>query len=248
MSNNYQSGNPQGGNRQKKEIFNQWQAIGVLRPFKEGDTLKFKPWKNGGVLNALISIVEPIGVDESGNAKTRKFTMKCSIKTNKNITAQQLQSIAPGTKVRVVARLILESYADSRQQQVTSVCADVYVLEILEVPMQTYQQPPQYQPQAPYGQYPQAQPVAPPPAQPQYYQPQAQPPQAPAPQYPNYPGYPGYPGQPVPQPQPQYQAQPQQAPPPAQPQYYQPQPGGQPVPPYYQQPNGQPVDIDDLPD
>ncbi len=247
MSNNYQSGNPQGGNRQKKEIFNQWQAIGVLRPFKEGDSLKFKPWKNGGVLNALISIVEPIGVDENGSPKTRKFTMKCSIKTNKNITAQQLQSIAPGTKVRVVARLILESYADSRQQQVTSVCADIYVLEILEVPMQNYQQSPQYPPQ--YGQYPQG-PQMTQPQQPQYYPPQGQ--QPPAPQYPAYPGYPGYPGQQMAQPQqpPQYQPQSQPQPQAQPPQYYQPQ--GQPVPPYYQQPTGQPmgqpIDIDDLPD
>lgn len=247
MSNNYQSGNPQGGNRQKKEIFNQWQATGVLRPVKEGTPLKFVPWKNGGVLNALISIVEPIGVDENGNPKTRKFTMKCSIKTNKNITAQQLQSIAPGTKVRIVARLILESYMDSSQQRKTGICADAYVLEILEVPMQNYQQPPQYQPQ--YGQYPQGQQMAQP-QQPQYYPPQGQ--QQPAPQYPAYPGYPGYPGQQIAQPQqpPQYQPQSQPQPQAQPPQYYQPQ--GQPVPPYYQQPTGQPmgqpIDVDDLPD
>ena len=239
MSNNYASGNPQGGNRQKKEIFNQWQAIGVLRPFKEGDPLKFTPWKNGGVLNARLSVVEPIGVDENGNPKTRKFSIKVSIKTNKNITAQQLQSLMAGTKVRVVSRLVYESYNDKSGAQRTDVCADVYVLEVLETPQMFPQQPqPQYYPGGyppHYGQpqyVPQPQPHYPPQGQPQYStQPQ-----------PQYPGQ--YPPQAPPQPQYAPQQQPQYAP--------QGQPGQQGgqypqhVPPYYQ-PNP-PIDVDDLPE
>ena len=228
MSYNQRSGNPQGG-KQKKEIFNQWQATGVLRALKESEPLKFTPWQNGGVLNGLLVVMEPIGVDENGQPKVRKFSMKVSIKTNKNITAQQLQSLVSGTKVRVVSRLVYESYTDRNQQQVTKICADVYVLEVLEVPMQNYQQP-YYQPQVPTPQPPQYQPQYPPQAPPQY---QPQPPQY-QPQY-----------------SPQAQSQPQ-----AQPQYppqYPPQ-----VPPYYQQPaygQGQsPMppppsirDVDDLP-
>ena len=237
MSNNYQSGNPQGGNRQKKEIFNQWQAIGVLRPFKENDTLKFIPWTNGGVLNARLSVVEPMGQDENGNQKTRKFSIKVSIKTNKNITAQQLQSLVAGTKVRVVSRLVIESYEGK-----SNICADVYVLDILETPMAAYPQAPapQYYP----GGYPQygQQPV--PQTPPQYGNyPQAPAPQAP-PQYGQYP--PQYPPQPgVP---PQYGQQPQQAPKAAVPPQAPPQYGQYPSqqPPWYKP--APEMNIDDLPE
>ena len=245
MSNNYASGNPQGGNRQKKEVFNQWQAIGVLRPFKDGDPLKFTAWKNGGVLNARLAIVEPIGVDENGNPKTRKFSIKVSIKTNKNITAQQLQSLMAGTKVRIVSRLVYESYNDKSGAQRTDVCADVFVVEVLETPQMFPQQPqPQYYP----GGYPQQYGQ---PAQPQYpgqYPPQGQP------QYPQQPPQqPQYPGQYPPQGQPHYQHQPQYPPqgqgqqggmPPVMPQ------GGQypqQTPPWYK-PAPSPVDFDDLPE
>lgn len=237
MSNNYQSGNPQGGNRQKKEIFNQWQAIGVLRPFKENDTLKFIPWTNGGVLNARLSVVEPMGQDENGNQKTRKFSIKVSIKTNKNITAQQLQSLVAGTKVRVVSRLVIESYEGK-----SNICADVYVLDILETPMAAYPQAPapQYYP----GGYPQygQQPV--PQTPPQY----GNYPQAPAPQAP--PQYGQYPPQYSPQPgvPPQYGQQPQQAPKAAVPPQAPPQYGQYPSqqPPWYKP--APEMNIDDLPE
>lgn len=215
MNNNYVPGNPQGGNRQKKEIFNQWQAIGVLRSFKENEPLKFTPWKNGGVLNALLSVVEPIGQDENGNPKTRKFSIKVSIKTNKNITAQQLQSLATGTKVRIVSRLVIETFTDRENKQNTRVCADVYVIEVLEMPMQSFAQPPtpnQYYPGY-QQQYPQQ--------QQQYAQ---------HPQTPQYQQYPQYPGQtPVP---PQYLTPPQTPSPQGQYPPYPPQPGQQ--PPWYQ--------------
>lgn len=249
MNNNYYSGSPQGGTprTQKKDVFNQWQAIGILRSRStdENEPLKFIPWKNGGgVVNANLKITEQIGVDENGQPKTRKTSVPVSIKTNKNITAQQLQSIMSGTKVRVVGRIQLETYeSKSTNSRKTTLVADVYVLEILEVPMQPA-----------FGGYPQG--MVPPQGM--------TPPQGmPAPGYPPQ-GYPQaqpqyHPGQQPPQ---QYYHQPQQAPQPQQmptqmppqQQYYQqphqpqqaPQMQGQQVPAWYQH-VPQPV-IDDLPE
>lgn len=246
MSNYQQSANPQGGNRQKKEVFNQWQGTGILRSRSadENEPLKFIPWRSGGgVINANLKIAEPIGVDENGAPKVKRVSIPVSIMTNKNITAQQLQSLVSGTKVHVVGKLELETYESKRtNSKVSTLVVKVYVLDVLEVPMQAYQQfaqpAPQYPGQpAPQGGYypgqqqpqwypgqPQPQPAPQPapqqyPAQPQpqggYYQGHPQPQPQPAPQG----GY--YPGQPQPQPAPQggIPGQPQAAP-----AWYQPQP------------------------
>ena len=240
MSYNNHSGNPQGGSRQKKEIFNQWQAIGILRARSadENEPLKFIPWRSGGgVINANLKITEQIGVDEGGNPKTSKVSVPVSIKTNKNITAQQLQSIVSGTKVRVVGRLKLETY-ESHNTKKTTLVADIYVLDILEQPMhpafggypQATMPQPQYQPQYPQGYFPG-----------QY------PPQGVGPQY-----QAGPQNYPVPQQAPQGYYQGQYVPQGSAPQYPQANPQTYPgqqqpsqMPPWFQQP--QEVEVDDLP-
>lgn len=231
--------NPQGGNRPKKEIINQFQGTGILRSRKENEPLKFIPWKTGGVLNAYLKTSENIGVDEYGNPKVKNTSVPVKIITNKNITSQQLQSLVAGTKVHVVGRLELESWDDKQTNARRSqLVVNVYVLDILEVPMQNYQPGPQqtYYPGQPM---------------PQQYPPQGQPQYVPNP--PQGGQQPYYPGQPMPQPQyqgqPQYSGQqpvPQQYPPQGQPQYVPNQPQGGQQPPWYQ-PGVQEQGIDDLP-
>lgn len=231
MNNNYYHGNPQGGTGIKKEHHNLWQAIGILRPRSnnENEPLKFIQWKSGGgVINAKLNITEQFGTDEHGNPKTKRTSMPVRIKTNKNITAQQLQSIVSGTKVRVVARMEQETYdskLDNSKKEI--VFADVFVLEILEVPMMPV-----------YGGYPGTAAPVPPQGVPHQYG------YPPAPN--GYPQYPGYPPQGQPQYQPPYQSQaPQGQPAPSYHGFPPPPPQGQDMPKYY--PQHQDMNIDDLP-
>lgn len=192
------NGYPQNGqNRQRKAKINQWEGEGIIRPksTNEQDPIKYWPSKtgNGGAIYATLKCTELTGqTDQNGQPKTTTAFVPITIWTNKNITPQMLQSLVPGMKVRVVGKLKNESYENkTTHQRVSSMVVNVFVLEILEMPMQApaygsagqygMQMPPmqgyqQQQPQAPMsgqqGGYIQQQPQG---QVPPYYQPQQNP-------------------------------------------------------------------------
>lgn len=234
-----QGGMPQGGYapnaqeqrpaRQKKDKINNVELTGLVEPRGRNQEIKVFTFPNGGAaVHINLKIQEATGKsDENGFPRMRTTYIPVSIRTNKIIPLEQLRSIAIGMKVHVVGRLNNTSYEDKRGEKRTSLEVDVYVLEILEMPMQQaapYAAQPYQQPQPgqgmPYGTQPYPQVPAGQQYPPQYAQPQ--------------------PGQGMP-----YGAQPYQQAPAGQPyppQYAQPQPG-QSMPyagqPYIQAPAGQ---------
>lgn len=223
---NYQTGNAQnGGQRQRKEIINKWEGIGVVRSrSRDGnEPVKIQQFQNGGAaINVNVVVSEFTGKsDENGNPKYKTTSIPVNVYTNKNITVQTLQAVCPGCKVHVVGSLAVESYQNKETNQFTSkIVANAFVFEIMEQPMQ-----PAAWGQQPYGQQPGYAPQYGQPAMPQGFQPQVpqygQPamPQGFQPQAPQY-------GQPAPAPgQAPYQQAPQYGQQPMAPQGYQPQAG-----------------------
>lgn len=129
-------------NRQRKTKINQWEGIGILRPktSNEQDPIKFWPSKDGkgGAIFATLKCTELTGqTDQNGQPKTTTVYIPITILTNKNITPQMLQNLVPGMKVHVVGKLKNESYENkTTHQRVSSMVVNVFVLEILEMPMQ----------------------------------------------------------------------------------------------------------------
>ena len=226
--------------RQKKTKINQWEGEGILRPksSNEQDPIKYYPSKNGngGAIYATLRCTEMTGqMDENGRPKTTTSFVPITVWTNKNITPQILQSLVSGMKVHVIGKLKNESYENkTTHQKVSSLVVDVFVLEILEMPMQApaygqaqpqygaqmppmqqgypQQQPPMYGPQGGYAPQGYQQPAPAPQQQPPYYQPAGQSP------------YPPMPAQAMP-----------------------PQQGYQQAPPTYNRPQGGAPVVDDLP-
>lgn len=210
-----------GGKAPKKPIINQFTGEGIVKTISanDGDEIKFVPFQNGGgAIKFTLACTEEVpGMnDENGQPKSQTDYIPVKVITNKNITAEQLKSVVPGMRVRVVGKNKVESYVSKKNNtRVSTMIVYAYVFEILQMPAQNYGQPQGYQQggyQQPQGGYPA------PGSYPQY------PPQG------GYPGpqgaYPGQPGMPYP-PAPGYPA------PGGYPQY--PQPGAQP---YYQRPAG----------
>lgn len=228
MSQNYQ----QGAVKSPKEpTINRWEGQGIVRTRSgnDGDEIKFFPFqKGGGAIHITVACTEVSRTaDENGQPKTVTSYVPVNVMTNKNISDQQLMSVRPGMKVRVVGKLQPESYTSKKTgSKVTTMVVNAFVFEILEMPQPGfqpgYQPQPGYAPQGGYAPYPyggQPQPGYMPPqgGYPQQgYQPQA------APQY--YPQGGGYP------PPPNYGPGMQGAAP----------AGGQPLPPYYQPPGYMP--------
>ena len=189
--NPYQGGIPQGGYapnaqeqrpaRQKKDKINNVELTGLVEPRGRNQEIKVFTFPNGGAaVHINLKIQEATGKsDENGFPRMRTTYIPVSIRTNKIIPLEQLRSIAIGMKVHVVGRLNNTSYEDKRGEKRTSLEVDVYVLEILEMPMQQaapYAAQP-YQPQPaggmpPYGGQPYQQAPAGQPYPPQYAQPQ----------------------------------------------------------------------------
>ncbi len=160
----------------KQEKVNQWVGVGIIRPrsANKSDPINFVPFRNGGgVINADLAITQPAGLDENGMPKMKNVSIPISIKTNKNITAQQLQSIVNGMKVRVVGPMEPETYTNKKTGQlVSSLVCNAYVFEVIDsnvnsaspqgyYPPQGQQMPPQggyYPPQgqqmSPQGNFP----------------------------------------------------------------------------------------------
>lgn len=140
----YQQGQAQRGAR--KEKINEWCGVGIVRPksANENDVIKFYPYKDkdGGIVNFNLKITEFTGTsDEYGNPRQRQTSVPVSVRTNKNITSQQLQSVVSGMKVRIVGRLELQSYKSTKTgMDVTALVVVAHVFEILEMPMQAAQQ------------------------------------------------------------------------------------------------------------
>lgn len=179
---------PHGGqaSKTKKEKINQWEGIGVIGSKVPNGDIKFYPFPNGGgVIHFNLACTEFTGMsDENGNPKTKTSYIPVSVFANKNITAQQLQAVTIGMKVRVVGKLANQSYEDKKTgQKRSSMAVEAYVFEILESPMQMQYGQPAYgqQPMAPQQYYPQ-QPYQQMPSQQQYQQPMSQP-QIQAPSY-----------------------------------------------------------------
>lgn len=168
-----QQNNPQpqpSGQGQKKQIINQWQGIGVVKPRGNSQQITFYPFQNGGgAIHFNICCTEYAGFnDEYGNPKFRQDTIPVTVRTNKTISVQMLQSIVPEMKVRVVGSWRNKTVNSKKTGQPMTINeVEAFVVEILEAPtmMQQYQAPqPQYQ-------HPQPQPHP----QPQYQHPQPQP-------------------------------------------------------------------------
>lgn len=193
---------PQNGQGQKKQIINQWQGIGVVKPRGNSQQITFYPFQNGGgAIHFNICCTEYTGFnDEYGNPKFRQDTIPVTVRTNKTISVQMLQSIAPEMKVRVVGSWRNKTVNSKKTGQPMTINeVEAFVVEILEAPtmMQQYQQPqPQYQQPHQQRQYQEPQ-YQQPHQQPQFQQPQFQQPQYQEPQY----------QEPQPQYQPQYQPQ-----------------------------------------
>ncbi len=219
MNGNYYGGGyPQGGYapaaaeakapRQKKEKINSVELTGHVESRARNQEIRFFEFPNngGGAIHINVRTQEFTGTsDQNGNPKMKTAYIPVSVKTNKNITAEQLKTVVPGMKVHVVGRLTNQQYDDRNGQKRSSLVVEAYVFEILEMPMM--QTP--YGPQ-PYGMPPQQQPMQQYP--PQYGQPV--PAQQPYPQYGQpYPQQYGQPAQPAqqpftpPYPQPQGQQQ-----------------------------------------
>ena len=183
---NNQQNNPQpqpSGQGQKKQIINQWQGIGVVKPRGNSQQITFYPFQNGGgAIHFNICCTEYAGFnDEYGNPKFRQDTIPVTVRTNTTISVQLLQSIVPEMKVRVVGSWRNKTVNSKKTGQPMTINeVEAFVVEILEAPtmMQQYQAPqpqypqPQYHPQYPQPQYqqpqPQPQPQYPPQYQPQY--------------------------------------------------------------------------------
>lgn len=221
-----------GGGAPRKEKINEWSGIGIVRPRSgnDNDEIRFFPFqKGGGVIHITVACTEPAqGADENGQPRMKISYIPVNVMTNKNILPENLQSIRPGMKVRVVGKLEPESYTSKKTgQKVTSLVVNAFVFEVLSQPQQMaapqYGQP--YYPQgAPQGGYPPA------PYGPGMPQPYAQP-QGGYPQY-GYAPQGGYPA-------PRYQGgyQPQGTSPAQPPQQGAPAAGAQP-PAYYVPPQG----------
>lgn len=256
-----------GGKSPKKPIINQWTGEGIVRPRSnnDGDEIKFFPFQRGGgaIHFSLACTEEMPGADPNGQPKTQTAYIPVNVMTNKNITEDQLKSVVPGMRVRVVGRLAPESYTSKRTNaKVTTMSVSAFVFEILAMPAaNNYGPQGGYASQSPYpqqgiqysGQYPpQGGYPGPQGSYQQYgpqggyqqYGPQGGMPYPPAPGYPQPGGYPA--------------AQPQQQPygrSPYAPQTGAPAPAG--IPPYYIHPgqggpgpqgsDAPPPNLDDFP-
>lgn len=237
--------------KQKKENINKVELIGYITPrsSNENDKIDFYPFKNGGgAVHCSLKVLQPTGqADENGNPRIRTTYVPIDVTVNKLIPATVLQGLVSGMKVKVVGELRLQSYEKKgTNQKVSTLAVSVYVLEVLETPMQAIGgYAGQYMGNPPTGmpaQTPGYAPAAPGYQPTPYYQqvPQGQPyPQS----VPAMGGMPGMPPGYAPSPQgpqgPQGPQAPQQMPQQAQPQYNQPQQG------FY--PGQGPIDDGDLP-
>ena len=184
---NYQQNNPQpqqNGQGQRKQIINQWQGIGVVKPRGNTQQITFYPFENGGgAIHFNLCCTEYAGfTDEYGNPKYRQDTIPVTVRTNKTISVQLLQSIYPEMKVRVVGSWRNKTVTSKKTgQPITINEVEAFVVEVLEAPtmMPQYQPPqPQYA-EPPYSPRPQGAQIAPQymkqqPVQSQYQQPQQQ--------------------------------------------------------------------------
>ena len=181
-----------GGDRAPKPVLNQWKGEGIIkaRSGNDNDPIRFFPFTNGGgAIHATLVVAQAGAPDPNGQPRIRNTYIPISVMANKNITAEQLQNIQPGTRVRVVGELRTETYTSKKSGQKTStLVVNAFVFEIISLPQQPYgqQYPPQggYAPQPMYGGAP----------QPQYppqggYAPQPVYGGAPQPQYPPQAGY-----------------------------------------------------------
>ena len=201
------------GPRQKKEKINSVELTGLVESRARDQEIKYYAFSNGngGAIHFNVKTSEPIEgqSDANGYPKMKIAFVPVTVRTNKNISEQQLRSIQVGMKVHVVGRIANQQYEDRNGNKRSSLEVEAYVFEIQAMPMQSapnaYHAPGQYPPQGPY-----------PPQPPQYGgQPQygAQPPypgqQYPPQQGPQYGGQPQYGQQYPPQQGPQYGGQPQ---------------------------------------
>lgn len=162
-NNNQYGGARQGSGAPKREVVNEWRAIGILRSRygKDDDEIKMTPYPNGGgVVHATLVVTSDTGVVDPGTGapKMRTLYKLVDISTNKLINQQQLLSLKTGMKIRIAASLVSESYVSKKDnQRHTQEVAKVFALEILEMPQaqQGFQQGAGYP--APQGGYPQQQ-------------------------------------------------------------------------------------------
>lgn len=218
------------GPRQKKEKINNVELTGLVESRARDQEIKYYPFSNGNGgaihINVKTSEIVENQFDANGYPKTRIAFVPVTVKTNKNITEQQLRSVQIGMKVHIVGFISNHQYEDRNGNKRSSLEVDAYVFEVQAMPMQAapggypapgqylqqpqYQQAPQY-PQAPQhpaqgqyppqGQYPQQRPYPPQggyPAPGQYPQQGQQPPQYQRPQYPGPGQYPAQGQQPRP--------------------------------------------------
>ena len=143
-NNNYNPGGVggTGSSKQKKPVINKGEWVGYVRTRsgKPGEPIRFIPWPNGGVIHITLEVQENIGADENGQAKIKRGFFPVNLSTKyKPISVQQLQSIQPGMKVRIVGKLVNESYTSEKDGKPhTSIAIEAFLVEVLEMPQQTY--------------------------------------------------------------------------------------------------------------
>ena len=139
---NYNSSGGQGQQRPlRKPKINVWEGEGIVRSRSANadEPIRFFPFKNGGgAIHISLLVTESFGAGADGAPRTRTTYIPVNVTTNNGsqnqITPQQLQSVRPGMKVRVVGRLGTETYDSKRTgQKVTSLVVDAFVFEILDI-------------------------------------------------------------------------------------------------------------------
>lgn len=216
-------------NQNDSEDMDECRIRGVVMPrsLNMQDPIRFFPFPNGGgAIHIMVQVQKVTGTDpQTGQPRIRRKYIPVNIVTNKKITQQQLQSITPGMRVRIVGEMEYKSFTSKKTGEKNGGTeVNAFVCEILG-PAQPVMHPYPGQ-QAPMPAYGQAAPVQPGPQyvpgqQHPYMGPQygPAPAQAPVQAQPAYgQGYAPY-GQQMPQ---QQQAPVQAQPHPAAPPYYQP--------------------------
>ncbi len=138
MPYNQNGGQPsqRGGSRARTPKINEWQGEGIVKTrfASEGEQIRFYPFRNGGGAIHITVVVTEQYTDLGGAQRSRTTYVPVNVTTNANITQQQLQSVQPGMRVRVIGRLGIETYTSRRtNEKESTMVVNAFGFEILDM-------------------------------------------------------------------------------------------------------------------